>query len=194
MSHTVECRYMSTFQGYSSSKIYLPAENISVCIRTFLSFFFRLSTQFGTEKSYLGGGGIAHWNSYLLLKDGGLVVGMLRIRLRNTPLHELSEPGSVNLVEVLLHEAAKSWTVDFVKVLLVEAVEAAAVDFVHVSLLTAEGISAIKTEKQRLEEINVHTTIIQYFIKWKLSFDCRTSYSFHCHKSEITFLVFQERN
>lgn len=61
MSHTVECRYMSTFQGYSSSKIHLPAENISVCIRTFLSFFFRLSTQFDTEKSYLGGGGIAHW-------------------------------------------------------------------------------------------------------------------------------------
>lgn len=139
MSH----RYMSTFQGYSSSKIYLPAENISVCIWT--TFYTPL-----VRKSLTRGGS----NPLKLLSTvkgwRGLVVGTLRVGLGNTSLDKLSEPGSVDLVEVLLHEAAESWTVDFIEVLLVEAVEAAAVDFIHVPLLIAEGIS---TRKKRQEKI-----------------------------------------
>lgn len=146
MSH----RYMSTFQGYSSSKIYLPAENISVCIWTFLSFFVRLSTHLRYGRVLLGGGS----NPLKLLSTvkgwRGLVVGTLRVGLGYTPLNKLSEPGSVDLVEVLLHEAAESWTVDFIEVLLVETVEAAAVDFIHVPLLIAEGIS---TRKKRQEKV-----------------------------------------
>lgn len=71
-------------------------------------------------------------------------MGTLRVGLGYTPFDKLSEPGSVDLVEVLLHEAAEPGSVDFIEVLLVEAVEAAAVDFIHVPLLIAEGISTRK--------------------------------------------------